>query len=43
MKQKSSLITTIFWSNIILIVIVLLVMTGITVHLEKKEINEQID
>ena len=43
MKQKSRLITTIFWSNIILIVIVLMVMTGITVHLEKREINVQID
>ena len=43
MKQKNQLVTTIFWSNIILIVIVLLVMTGITVHIEKKDTNEQID
>ena len=43
MKHKSRLVTTIFWSNIILIVIVLVVMTGITVYIEKEETNEEID
>ena len=43
MNHKSRLITTIFWSNIILIVMILMVMTSIIVHIERRGTNEQID